>query len=65
MVKLHRLLFVQKRFSNDMAMFYSTVKFCVQLNICIRTISCIDLKPENILIGMDGHVVLCDLGFSG
>eukprot|EP00943_MAST-04B_sp_MAST-4B-sp1_P009484 g9484.t1 len=62
--ELHRLLFVQKRFSNDMAKFYSTeillaIQHLHSLNIMYR-----DLKPENILIDIDGHVVLCDLGFS-
>eukprot|EP00945_MAST-04E_sp_MAST-4E-sp1_P003971 g3971.t1 len=62
--ELHRLLFVNKRFSNDMAMFYSAellsaITYMHSLNILYR-----DLKPENILIGIDGHVVICDLGFA-
>ena len=62
--ELHRLLFVQKRFSNDMAMFYSTEILCAIEHLHSYNIMYRDLKPENILIGMDGHVVLCDLGFS-
>eukprot|EP00505_MAST-04D_sp_SCG-Rhode-Island_P000187 Stramenopile-MAST_4_protein_187 len=62
--ELHRLLFVQKRFSNDMAMFYSAeillaMEYLHSMNIMYR-----DLKPENILLGLDGHVVICDLGFA-
>ena len=62
--ELHRLLFVQKRFSNDMAMFYSTELLCAIKHLHSLNIMYRDLKPENILIDMDGHVVICDLGFS-
>ena len=52
------------RFSNDVALFYTTqillaFQYLHRMDIAYR-----DLKPENLLIDKDGHIKLTDFGFA-
>lgn len=62
--ELFSYLRAAQRFTNDIAVFYSSeivmaLDYLHSLNIIYR-----DLKPENILIDGDGHIRICDFGFA-
>lgn len=52
------------RFSNDVALFYTTEILLTLCFIHSNNIVYRDLKPENLLIDKDGHIKLTDFGFA-
>ena len=62
--ELFSYLRAAQRFTNDIAVFYSSeivmaLDYLHSLNIIYR-----DLKPENILLDGGGHIRICDFGFA-
>ena len=52
------------RFSNDIALFYTTEIVLVFEYLHQKGISYRDLKPENLLIDRQGHIKITDFGFA-
>lgn len=52
------------RFSNDVALFYTTEILLTIQHLHKQNIVYRDLKPENLLIDKEGHIKITDFGFA-